>query len=133
MAGDKMNDLQVLVADLTVEQFCKMCGICCGYCCIAVFLVITFAGFINSLSSGFLHYKTNEYYASLRYIQKYFRQMKRCETMLELDYANQELIAILDLLVYQKVLPKFLYKRISDKADYLFNKRRVELSNYWNN
>ena len=110
-----------------------MCGICCGCCCIAVFLVITFAGFINSLSSGFLHYKTNEYYASLRYIQKYFRQLKRCGTVLELDYANQELTAVLDLLVYQKVLPKFLYKRISDKADYLFNKRRVELSNYWNN
>ena len=129
----KMNDLQVQLADLTVEQFCKMCGICCGFCCLAIFLVITLAGFINSLSSGYLYFKTHEYYASLRYIQKYFRQLKRCGTVLELDYANQELTAVLDLLVYQKVLPKFLYKRISDKADYLFNKLRVELSNYWNN
>lgn len=25
-----MNDLQVLIADLTVEQFCRMFGICTG-------------------------------------------------------------------------------------------------------
>lgn len=128
-----MNNLQVLLSDLTVEQFCKVCGICCGLCSAVIFCTILLAGFINSFNSGYLHYKTREYYASLRYIQKYFRQLKRCGTVLELDYANQELTAVLDLLVYQKVLPKFLYKRIFDKATYLFNKRHVEISNYWHN
>ena len=44
-----MNNLQVLIADLTVEQFCKVLGVCCGF--MFIFQVIIFAFFL------WLHYE----------------------------------------------------------------------------
>lgn len=124
--------MQELFGNLTVDQFCKVFGCCTVFCCVAVSTVEISAHFLCSLIDGKFFYKTKEYYASLRYIQKYFRTLKNCGTVLTLDYVNRELNCVLDLLVYQGVLPKFLYRRLCEKSNYIYNERRVVLSEYWN-
>lgn len=109
-----MENLQILIGDLTVEQFCHVLGICTGLICVILlfFKIITHI----VVNTDYLFYKTKEYYGSLRYLNKRFKELKTCDNIYRMGSAYYRLISAIELLRYQYLIPKFLYERLYDKA-----------------
>lgn len=123
--------MQELIGNLTAEQFTKFIGMLSG-CVVFAFGISTFViAFITSAVDGWLFRKGSLYYGSFRYLNKYFKRLKNCGTLESLDKSYSELIVIISLLRYQRTIPKTLYFPLMKKLEFIYNKRKVEISDYW--
>lgn len=124
--------MQELIGDLTVDQFTQFIGVLVG-CVLFVFTVwLLLTALVHGIFDGWLFRKGALYYCSLRYLNKHFKRFKNCGTVESLEKAYSELIVITSLLRYQRTIPKILYFPLMKKLEFIYNKRKVEISNYWN-
>lgn len=123
--------MQELIGDLTVEQFVllisKVCGVLFGCILACSFL----AALITASVDGWAFRKGSLYYGSLKYLNQCFKRLKNCGTVGSLDKVHDELVTVISLLRYQRIIPKFLYVRLFDKLGLIYRKRKIEISDYW--
>ena len=123
--------MQELIGNLTAEQFAiligKICGVIFGCVLACSFLI----AFITAFVDGWAFRKGSLYYGSLKYLNQYFKRFKNCGTVESLVKTYNELNTVILLLMYQRVIPKFIYNRLMEKLDFIFEKREIEISDYW--
>lgn len=123
--------MQELIGNLTAEQFAiligKICGVIFGCVLACSFLI----AFITASVDGWIFRKGFLYYGSFKYLNQCFKRLKNCGTVESLAKTYNELNTVILLLMYQRVIPKFIYKRLLEKLDFIFEKREIEISDYW--
>lgn len=123
--------MQELIGNLTVEQFTKLLCMLLG-CVIAYFcFCFLLTGLAHSIVDGWAFRKGSLYYGSLKYLNQCFKRLKNCGTVESLDVVYKELVTVIALLRYQRTISKFLYERLIEKLDFIYNKRKIEISDYW--
>lgn len=123
--------MQVLIGDLTVEQFARFIGVVLGAVIGFSLFCWLVAALIYSILDGWLFRKGTLYYSSLRYLNRYFKRLKNCGTVENLDKAYGELFVIISLLQFQRVIPMAIVLPLKEKLGIIYNKRKVEISDYW--
>lgn len=123
--------MQELIGNLTVEQFAQLIGETCGVLMGCIFVSSFLVALITGSVDGWAFRKGSLYYGSLRYLNQFFKMLKNCGTVKSLDGTYKELVTIISLLRYQRTIPKFLYKRLMEKLDFIYNKRKIEILDYW--
>ena len=125
--------MQELIGNLTVEQFTKLLGMLLG--CVIFYFCFCFllTGLAHSIVDGWAFRKGSLYYGSLKYLNQCFKRLKNCGTVESLEVCYAETSGIICLLCYQRTIPKFLYKRLMEKLDFIYKKRKIEICDYWNN
>lgn len=123
--------MQELIGNLTAEQFTKLLGMLLG--CVIFYFCFCFllTGLAHSIVDGWAFRKGSFYYGSLKYLNQCFKRLKNCGTVESLDVVYKELVTVIALLRYQRTIPKFLYERLIEKLDFIYNKRKIEISDYW--
>lgn len=117
-----MERLQVLIGDLTIEQFSKLIGFTFG-----LFVLFTFPYvFSCAIIDGWAFRKGALYYGSLRYLNKCFKKLRNCNSLQELDLTHVELRSVICLLRFQRVIPKIMYKHLLNKLLNIFVQRKSE-------
>ena len=123
--------MQELIGNLTAEQFAiligKICGVIFGCVLACSFLI----AFITAFVDGWAFRKGSLYYGSFKYLNQCFKRLKNCGTVESLVKTYNELNTVILLLMYQRVIPKFIYNRLMEKLDFIFEKREIEISDYW--
>ena len=94
------------------------------------YFFITIA-FITALVDGWTFRKGFLYYGSFKYLNQCFKRLKNCGTVESLAKTYNEINTVILLLMYQRVIPKFICKRLLEKLDFIFEKREIEISDYW--
>ena len=123
--------MQELIVNLTVEQFTLLIGKACGVLLGCIFVSSFFFFFITASVDGWVFRKGFLYYGSLKYLNHYFKRLKNCGTVESLAKTYNELNTVILLMMYQRVIPKFIYKRLMEKLDFIYEKREIEISDYW--
>lgn len=123
--------MQELIGDLTAEQFAQLIGETCGVLFGCVFISSFLVAFITAFVDGWGFRKGCLYYGSLKYLNHYFKRLKNCGTIESLAKTYNELNTVILLMMYQRVIPKFIYKRLMEKLDFIYEKREIEISDYW--
>lgn len=123
--------MQELIGDLTVEQFTRVVGMIFGCSFFMIFIFSIVIAFITASVDGWAFRKGFLYYGSLKYLNKCFKRLKNCGTVGSLDKVHDELVTVISLLRYQRIIPKFLYLRFFDKLGFIYRKRKIEISDYW--
>ena len=123
--------MQELIVDLTVEQFTLLIGKACGALFGCVFISSFLVAFITASVDGWVFRKGFLYYGSLKYLNQHFRRLKNCGSVESLVKTYNELNTVILLMMYQRVIPKFIYKRLMEKLDFIYEKREIEISDYW--
>lgn len=123
--------MQVLIGDLTAEQFARFIGVVLGAVIGFSLFCWLVAALIHSILDGWLFRKGALYYSSLRYLNRYFKRLKNCGTVENLDKAYGELFVIISLLQFQRVIPMAIILPLKEKLVITYNKRKVEISDYW--
>ena len=122
-----MEQFQTLVGDLTIEDFSRLVGTLLGYVLGVVFVTFFITAFISSIIDGWLFRKGALYYGSLRYLNKLFKNLETATSIQFLDLANAELQSAINILRYQRVIPKIMYKRLLEKQEQIHYQRKSEL------
>ena len=123
--------MQELIVNLTVEQFTLLIGKACGVLLGCIFVSSFFVALITASVDGWVFRKGFLYYGSLKYLNHYFKRLKNCGTVESLAKTYNELNTVILLMMYQRVIPKFIYKRLMEKLDLIYEKREIEISDYW--
>lgn len=112
---------------MTIEQFGNCLVVVFGIVLIALLILRFIFSFLNSLDNGWFFYKTEEYYGSLRYLNKRFKALKiaNCQSAVKNEFLRTR--NTIELLRYQHVIPKFLYLRLFDKAYEISESRLLEV------
>lgn len=123
--------MQELIGDLTVEQFTRAVGTIFGCLFFTIFIFFITIAFITALVDGWTFRKGFLYYGSFKYLNQCFKRLKNCGTVESLAKTYNEINTVILLLMYQRVIPKFICKRLLEKLDFIFEKREIEISDYW--
>lgn len=123
--------MQELIGNLTAEQFALLVGKICGVIFGCVFACPFLIAFITAFVDGWAFRKGSLYYGSFKYLNQCFKRLKNCGTVESLVKTYNELNTVILLLMYQRVIPKLIYKRLLEKLDFIFEKREIEISDYW--
>lgn len=123
--------MQELIGDLTAEQFALLVGKICGVIFGCVLACSSLIAFITASVDGWFFRKGSLYYGSFKYLNQCFKRLKNCGTVESLAKTYNELNTVILLLMYQRVIPKFICKRLMEKLDFIFEKREIEISDYW--
>lgn len=123
--------MQELIGNLTCEQFAQLIGKTCGVLMGCTFVSSFLVALITGLVDGWAFRKGFLYYGSFKYLNHYFKMLKNCGTVGSLDKVHNELVTVISLLRYQRIIPKFLYVRLFDKLGFIYRKRKIEISDYW--
>lgn len=123
--------MQELIGDLTVEQFTRAVGTIFGCLFFTIFIFFITIAFITALVDGWTFRKGFLYYGSFKYLNQCFKRLKNCGTVESLAKTYNEINTVILLLMYQRVIPKFICKRLLEKLDFIFKKREIEISDYW--
>lgn len=119
--------MQELIGNLTTEQFVllisKLCGVIFGCVLSCSFLI----AFIIAFVDGWAFRKGSLYYGSLKYLNQHFKRLKNCGTVESLVKTYNELNTAIRLMMYQRVIPKFIFERLMEKLDFICEKRELEL------
>lgn len=118
---------QMLIGDLTLEQFVNVLAVVFCIIVVALFCLRFIFSILNSIDNGWLFYKTEEYYGSFRYLNKRFKALKtaNCKSAVKNEFLRTR--NTIELLLYQHVIPKFLYLRLFDKAYEVSESRLLEV------
>lgn len=123
--------MQELIGNLTVEQFTKLLCMLLG-CVIAYFcFCFLLTGLAHSIVDGWAFRKGSLYYGSLKYLNQCFKRLKKCTSPDSLELCYTEVSGIICLLCYQRTIPKFLYKRLMEKCDLIYQERVNEILEHW--
>ena len=119
--------IQMLISDLTLEQFVNVLAVVFGIFVVALFCLRFIFSIFDSIENGWLHYKTKEYYGSLRYLNKRFKALNtaNCQSAVKNEFLRTR--NTIELLRYQHIIPKFLYLRLFDKAYEISESRLLEV------
>lgn len=120
-----------LIGNLTCEQFAQLIGETCGVLMGCIFVSSFLVALITGSVDGWAFRKGSLYYGSLKYLNQCFKRLKNCGTVESLEVCYAETSGIICLLRYQRTIPKFLYDRLIEKLDFIYNKRKIEISDYW--
>lgn len=125
--------MQELIGNMTAEQFVKFVGMLLG--CVIFYFCFCYllTALAHSIVDGWAFRKGSLYYGSLKYLNHCFKSLKKCVTLESLEKIYSILYTAISLMIYQRVIPKFIYKRLMEKLDFIYNKRKIEICNYWNN
>lgn len=123
--------MQELIGNLTAEQFALLVGKICGVIFGCVLACSSLIAFITAFVDGWVFRKGSLYYGSFKYLNQCFKRLKNCGTVESLVKTYNELNTVILLLMYQRVIPKFIYNRLLEKLDFIFEKREIEISDYW--
>ena len=123
--------MQELIGNLTAEQFALLIGKICGVIFGCVLACSSLIAFITAFVDGWAFRKGSLYYGSFKYLNQCFKRLKNCGTVESLVKTYNELNTVILLLMYQRVIPKFIYNRLMEKLDFIFEKREIEISDYW--
>lgn len=123
--------MQELIGNLTAEQFALLVGKICGVIFGCVLACSSLIAFITAFVDGWAFRKGSLYYGSFKYLNQCFKRLKNCGTVESLVKTYNELNTVILLLMYQRVIPKLIYKRLLEKLDFIFEKREIEISDYW--
>lgn len=123
--------MQELIGNLTAEQFALLVGKICGVIFGCVLDCSSLIAFITAFVDGWAFRKGSLYYGSFKYLNQCFKRLKNCGTVESLVKTYNELNTVILLLMYQRVIPKLIYKRLLEKLDFIFEKREIEISDYW--
>ena len=123
--------MQELIGNLTVEQFALLVGKICGVIFGCVLACSSLIAFITAFVDGWAFRKGFLYYGSFKYLNQCFKRLKNCGTVESLAKTYNEINTVILLLMYQRVIPKFICKRLLEKLDFIFEKREIEISDYW--
>lgn len=123
--------MQELIVDLTVEQFTLLIGKACGVLLGCIFVSSFLVALITASVDGWVFRKGFLYYGSLKYLNQHFRRLKNCGSVESLVKTYNELNTAIRLMMYQRVIPKFIYNRLLEKLDFICEKREIEISDYW--
>ena len=94
----------------------------------AVFLFSSFlVALITASVDGWVFRKGFLYYGSLKYLNQHFRRLKNCGSVESLVKTYNELNTAIRLMMYQRVIPKFIYNRLMEKLDFICEKLELEL------
>lgn len=118
-----MEQFQMLIGNLTIDQFTRFIGVLVG--CVFVFLLCQ--ALAAALVDGWLFRKSALYYGSLRYLNKCFKKLRNCNSLQELDLSAYECLSAIRLLRFQRTIPKIMYNRLLDKCNQIHLQRRSEL------
>lgn len=115
--------MQELIGNLTAEQFTKLLGMLLG--CVIFYFCFCFllTGLAHSIVDGWAFRKGSLYYGSLKYLNQCFKSLKKCTSIDSLEMCYTEVSGIICLLRYQRTIPKFLYKRLMEKRDLIYQER----------
>ncbi len=119
--------MQELIVDLTVEQFTLLIGKAFGVLLGCIFVSSFLVALITASVDGWVFRKGCLYYGSLKYLNHYFKRLKNCGTVESLAKTYNELNTVILLMMYQRVIPKFIYKRLMEKLDFICEKLELEL------
>lgn len=124
---ENFKSIQMLIGDLTIEQFCYCLGVIFGIVLISLIVLYIIFSIFTNFHNGWLFYKTEEYYGSLRYLNKRFKALKtaNCQSAVKNEFLRTR--NTIELLRYQHVIPKFLYLRLFDKAYEISESRLLEV------
>lgn len=125
--------MQELIGNLTCEQFAQLIGKTCGVLMGCIFVSSFLVALITGSVDGWAFRKGSLYYGSLKYLNHCFKSLKKCVTLESLENVYIILYTAISLMVYQRVIPKFIYKRLMEKLDFIYDKRKIEICDYWNN
>ena len=120
-----------LIGNLTAEQFAILIGKICGVIFGCVLACSSLIAFIIAFVDGWVFRKGSLYYGSFKYLNQCFKRLKNCGTVESLAKTYNEINTVILLLMYQRVIPKFICKRLLEKLDFIFEKREIEISDYW--
>lgn len=123
--------MQELIGNLTAEQFAILIGKICGVIFGCVLACSSLIAFIIAFVDGWVFRKGSLYYGSFKYLNQCFKRLKNCGTVESLAKTYNEINTVILLLMYQRVIPKFICKRLLEKLDFIFEKREIEISDYW--
>lgn len=123
--------MQELIGNLTAEQFALLIGKICGVIFGCVLACSSLIAFITAFVDGWAFRKGSLYYGSFKYLNQCFKRLKNCGTVESLVKTYNELNTVILLLMYQRVIPKLICKRLMEKLDFIFEKREIEISDYW--
>lgn len=123
--------MQELIVDLTVEQFTLLIGKACGVLLGCIFVSSFLVALITASVDGWVFRKGFLYYGSLKYLNQHFRRLKNCGSVESLVKTYNELNTAIRLMMYQRVIPKFIYNRLLENLDFICEKREIEISDYW--
>lgn len=121
-----MENLQILLGDLSIEQFINVLSFILGQFFIGLAISAIVIATLHSMLDGWAFRKGFLYYGSLRYLNKLFKKLKTTDIFQELDFTNAELRSVICLLRFQKVIPKVMYKHLLNKSVYIFEQRKSE-------
>lgn len=124
---ENFKSTQILLGDLTIQQFYNCIVSVFGIVLVALFVLHLIFSIFDSFENGWLHYKTKEYYGSLRYLNKRFKALKtaNCQSAVKNEFLRTR--NTIELLRYQHVIPKFLYLRLFDKVYEISESRLLEV------
>lgn len=123
--------MQELIGNLTAEQFTKLLGMLLG--CVIFYFCFCFllTGLAHSIVDGWAFRKGSLYYGSLKYLNQCFKRLKKCTSPDSLELCYAEVSGIICLLRYQRTIPNFLYKRLMEKLDLIYEERVNEILEHW--
>lgn len=119
--------MQELIGNLTCEQFAQLIGKTCGVLMGCIFVSSFLVAFITGCSDGWAFRKGFLYYGSLKYLNQCFKSLKKCTSPDSLEVCYTEVSSVICLLRYQRTIPKFLYKRLMEKRDLIYQERVNEI------
>lgn len=124
---ENFEPIQMLIGDLTIEQFCNCLGVAFGIVLISLIVLYIIFSIFTNFHNGWLFYKTKEYYGSLKYLNKRFKALKTasCQSAIKNEFLQTR--NTIELLRCQDVIPKFLYFRLYDKACAISKNRLLEV------
>lgn len=123
--------MRELIVNLTVEQFSQFVGMLISAAFFFILFWVLCISLLDGIFDGWLFRKGALYYGSFRYLNKLFKKLRNCGTAKELENLCFSLTKIITLLYFQRVIPKFIFNRLNSKLDYIYEKRKIEISDYW--
>lgn len=112
--------MQVLLGDLTIEQFGILIGKLAGVIISFSLVCWLVSALIHGILDGWLFRKGALYYGSFRFLNVKFKALKSCDTVENFISIQKEIITAVKILQYQRIIPKFLCVRILDRLDDIY-------------
>lgn len=124
---ENLEPIQMLIGDLTIEQFCNCLGVVFAIVLISLIVLYIIFSIFTNFHNGWFFYKTKEYYGSLKYLNKRFKALKtaNCQSAIKNEFLQTR--NTIELLRCQDVIPEFLYFRLYDKACAISKNRLLEV------
>ena len=119
--------MQELIGNMTPEQFSQFIGVLFGGVIFFFGSWLLLTAFLHSVIDGWLFRKGALYYGSLLYLNKRFKYLKTASSINLLEIFDVELHSTIELLRYQRIIPKIMYNRLLDKCREIYFQRRLEL------